>query len=135
MFGPQCRERSIRWIRGYDEEVEVPRVAFDREQIEQVLINILKNAIEAIGSDGSLEVRLRDRGPVVELQILDDGSGLDLETQGNLFSPFFSTKAQGQGLGLTLAKEILVKHGFDFGLEPAADGRTCFHLRIPLKAV
>ncbi|MBZ0112277.1 MAG: PAS domain-containing protein [Thermoanaerobaculia bacterium] len=132
MFGAQCRERSIRWVRNYDEEV--PRVAFDREQMEQVLINILKNAIEAIGDHGSLEIRLSEHGGAVELEILDDGGGLDLETQGSLFSPFFSTKAQGQGLGLTLAKEILVKHGFEFGLEPAADGRTRFHLRIPLKA-
>lgn len=131
MFGAQCRERSIRWIRSFDQGI--PRVAFDREQIEQVLINILKNAMEAIGDHGSLEIRLRERGDAVELQILDDGRGLDLETQGNLFSPFYSTKAQGQGLGLTLAKEILIKHGFEFGLEPATDGRTRFHLRVPLK--
>ncbi len=131
MFGGQCRERSIRWLRGGP--TEVPRVALDREQIEQVLINIIKNALEAIDREGTLEIRLEATQEFLELQILDDGCGLDPSTQGQLFSPFFSTKEQGQGLGLTLAKEILRKHGFGFGLEPARDGRTRFLLRMPLR--
>ncbi|MEM7049045.1 MAG: ATP-binding protein [Acidobacteriota bacterium] len=129
MFRVPCEERSIRWLRSGAETT--PEVALDREQIEQVLINIVKNAIEAIGRDGTLEIHLRVDRQLVELQVFDDGCGLDPGIQSQLFSPFFSTKEQGQGLGLTLAKEVLRKHGFEFGLEPAQDGRTRFLMRVP----
>ncbi len=130
IFRVPCQEHQVRWIRSGDPQV--PPVALDREQIEQVLINIVKNALEAITNAGSLEISLTAVDRQVDLRILDDGCGPDPETTAQLCSPFFSTKAQGQGVGLTLAKEVLHQHGFDFALQPAPDGRTYFLLRMPL---
>lgn len=132
MFRGQCQDRGIAWVQRIDDDVGPVRL--DREQIEQVLINVIKNGLEAIGQGGTLEVRLRATAAVVHLEVVDDGCGLDLEVQGSLFSPFFSTKEQGQGLGLTLSKEILQRHGFDFSLETRSDGRTCFAIRMPARS-
>ena len=60
------------------------------------------------------------------LSIEDTGCGMTAEVQSNLFVPFFSTKANGQGIGLTLVQEILTHHHFDFALESKPDGPTCF---------
>jgi nitrogen fixation/metabolism regulation signal transduction histidine kinase len=129
MFRVQCRERRVDWLRSGDDAV--PLVRLDPEQMEQVLINIVKNALEAIDCDGTLEVALRADGGSVELSVFDDGAGLDREIRGELFSPFFSTKAEGQGIGLTLVKEILLQHEFEFDLAPAEDGRTRFRILVP----
>ncbi len=127
-FRPQCKERNIRWQR--TGLVPAPRVVMDREQMEQALINIVKNAVEAIDHDGLLEINVqRDAGELV-LRILDDGCGLGAEQKDEVFTPFYTSKAGGQGLGLTLVKEILLQHGFDFALDTASDGRTRFMLRL-----
>jgi len=64
------------------------------------------------------------------LQILDNGSGLDPRHSNELFTPFYTSKSTGQGLGLTLIKEVLLRHGFEFGLETISDGRTCFTIKL-----
>lgn len=98
--------------------------------MEQVLIKIFKNAIEAIDERGVIEIRAReDRGHVL-LEVIDNGSGLDPSHNNNLFTPFYTSKNSGQGLGLTLVKEVLLRHGFEFGLQSRSDGRTCFSIRM-----
>jgi two-component system, NtrC family, nitrogen regulation sensor histidine kinase NtrY len=106
------------------------RAAVDRGQFEQALQNIIKNAVEAAGPGGTVTVRLHagPRGP--SLIVEDSGPGLGAEVQANLFTPFFSTKPHGQGIGLTLVQEILVAHGFDFSLEGPAGGPTQFTIRL-----
>jgi two-component system, NtrC family, nitrogen regulation sensor histidine kinase NtrY len=100
----------------------VPPIDLDRNQIEQVLVNVLKNAMEAIGEDGRIELRLSLEGDRPVLRIADTGPGIPEEIRPLLFTPFFSTKRDGRGLGLTLTREILASHGFDFGLENRAGG-------------
>ncbi|RPJ57952.1 MAG: PAS domain-containing protein [Acidobacteria bacterium] len=92
-------------------------VSIDKNQMEQVFLNILKNAVEAIGQEGRITIRVggEPRAPVVTIQ--DSGAGIPPELQQNLFTPFFTTKAEGQGIGLTLIQEILTQHGFQFALE------------------
>jgi len=128
MFRAQCEERSIQWVNTITPKL--PLVNIDREQMEQVLINIVKNSIEAIDQRGVLEIVAKlDRGKVT-LQILDNGSGLDPRFSNELFTPFYTSKSTGQGLGLTLIKEVLLRHGFEFGLETGNDGRTCFTITL-----
>ena len=67
-------------------------------------------------------------GPATRLEIEDSGPGLTPEAQANLFTPFFSTKATGQGIGLTLVGEILAGHGFDYALERTDRGTTAFRI-------
>ncbi|NPD44172.1 MULTISPECIES: PAS domain-containing sensor histidine kinase [unclassified Lentimicrobium] len=84
----------------------------DGIQIEQVLVNIIKNSVEAISSRGIIQIEINDN----RLSILDNGGGFTKETIEKLFTPFYSTKQTGQGIGLTLVREILINHGFSFKL-------------------
>ena len=98
----------------------------DRYQLEQVVINVLKNAREAVQPAGTITVaRLRQDG-IDRLVIADTGPGIDPAAASQLFSPFFSTKAGGQGIGLTMAREILDAHGFRFGLDNRGGGGAQF---------
>jgi nitrogen fixation/metabolism regulation signal transduction histidine kinase len=124
MFRAQCESHGVQWLRSGDRNL--PLVSMDREQMEQALINVIKNALEAIGQDGVLEVATARHEGFVRMVIIDDGAGLEPKAVAELFTPFFTSKAGGQGLGLTLVKEILLQHGFEFSLEPAQDGRTRF---------
>jgi len=103
----------------------------DLEQMEQVLINIVKNAMEAIAYKGRIEfiTRIREK----QLIIADSGSGISPEAASQLFSPFFSTKKNGQGIGLTLIKEVLHHHGYELSLTTLAPGRTEFVIDFVLQ--
>ncbi len=97
-------------------------VSADRAQLEQVIINALINARESIGQGGRIAVstQVSPAGFV----IADDGPGIPAEAIEHLFTPFFSTKATGQGVGLTLTREILENHGAGYRLRTEADGWT-----------
>lgn len=100
----------------------------DEQQMEQVLINIIKNAIEAI--EGAGTVRFTTKQHPRTLIISDTGKGIPVEIAADIFSPFFSTKKDGQGIGLTLIREILLNHRFVFTLETSTPGRTDFSIRF-----
>ncbi|MBV8388426.1 MAG: HAMP domain-containing protein [Mucilaginibacter sp.] len=99
-------------------------ISADGLQIEQAFINIVKNAMEAIETDGAIrfatDLKLR------QLIISDNGKGISTEQSDNLFTPFYSTKKDGQGIGLTLVREILINHGFEFSLKTVAERQTEF---------
>ncbi|RAK68247.1 sensor histidine kinase [Hymenobacter edaphi] len=104
-------------------------VDLDAQQMEQALLNICKNALEAIDHDGNLWVRTTARP--AEIIIENDGPGIAPEVQPQLFTPFFSTKRDGQGIGLTMIRDILLQHGFAFSLATdAATGRTAFRIGL-----
>ena len=109
----------------------LPPVSMDRNQMEQVLINIIRNAAEAIDCNGRIEIVARNGDRMVEIAISDSGTGIDERARAQLFTPFFTTKPQGQGLGLMLVREILTQHGFGYSLEPA-DGLTRFRIEMPV---
>ena len=102
-------------------------VAMDRGQMEQAFLNVLQNAVDAAGPRGTIAIRLHARnGGRPTVMIEDSGPGIAPEAQINLFTPFFSTKPNGQGIGLTLVGEILTGHGFDYSLERPPDEPTRF---------
>lgn len=105
-------------------------VAVDPHQFEQVLINIVRNAMESIGSDGAIAVTWRDR----VLTIADTGRGIDPPARAQLFTPFFTTKREGRGLGLTVIQEILTNHGATFWLENREGGGAEFGVRLPVRS-
>jgi two-component system, NtrC family, nitrogen regulation sensor histidine kinase NtrY len=98
----------------------------DRAQMEQVLLNVVKNALEAVGVDGTVTLRTERRAGRAVLVVEDSGPGIAPEAKEQLFRPFFSTKENGQGLGLTLVQEILSRHGFEFSLESSPGEPTRF---------
>ena len=119
-----CLNRNIRIVMELDSVS--PIVNLDNSLFEQVLVNIIKNASEAIGHDGEIYIRTF-RNPVC-LEIADTGKGIDKETEAKLFSPFFSTKRGGQGIGLIFIREVLQKHNCSFSLRTYADGLTRFRI-------
>ena len=100
----------------------------DVEQMEQALINIVKNGIESIDGKGTIKFTLDATTNL--LVISDTGKGISNENAEQLFSPFFSTKKDGQGIGLTLVREILLNHGFEFSLKTIAFGDTRFTIQL-----
>jgi len=103
-------------------------VSLDAQQLEQVLLNIFKNAMEAIGADGQITVSTSMAPP--QLSITDSGGGIPADVQANLFTPFYTTKANGQGIGLTMVRDILVNHGFTFSLGSVNAQHTTFCIRF-----
>ena len=105
---------------------ENPMVSIDTSLFEQVLINIIKNAAESIGEEGRITIRT-SASPLM-LEIGDTGKGISKETEAKLFTPFFSTKPNGQGIGLIFIREVLMKHDCNFSLRTYPDGITRFRI-------
>ena len=126
LLQPQSDERRIVW------HLELPPTPlmcrFDAQQLEQALLNIAKNALEAIGCDGNVWVRTTAQPPTVVIE--NDGPGLTPEISAELFTPFFSTKRDGQGIGLTLVRDVLLAHGFSFRLQTEEHNRTVFRINL-----
>jgi len=102
-------------------------ISADRSQMEQAFANIIKNSVEAIKNNGQIIVSLTVNPICITFR--DDGTGLSKEASERIFTPFFSTKAGGQGIGLTLVQEILTNHGFTFSLCNRETGGAEFIIR------
>ncbi|HEX6993700.1 MAG TPA: ATP-binding protein [Gammaproteobacteria bacterium] len=131
-FGPIVRRAAS--LHGERVEVEPGpevHVSIDADQIEQVMINLVKNAVEAAGDGGGVRVRWRDADGSLVAEVEDDGPGL-ARTE-NLWVPFFTTKPGGTGIGLVLCREIVENHGGTITLENRADARGCIaRVSLPL---
>ena len=117
-------------------------IRIDPQQIKQVLINLIQNSAESIGSGGSItlrarkdEIRLNDRmQEVVVLEVLDTGKGITPEIEKRLFDPFFTTKGvgEGTGLGLSIAHGIIQSHGGTITVESLLGTGTVFTVTLPI---
>lgn len=105
-------------------------VAADTVLMEQVLINLVKNAAESIGERGG-EIAVRTTASPAGFVVEDNGPGIDDATQEKIFTPFFSSKASGRGLGLLFVSDILTKHRCSYSLRTDADGITRFSVAFP----
>ena len=105
---------------------ENPLVSMDTSLFEQVIINIIKNATESIDTHGKVIIRTSSLPLMLEMG--DTGRGISKEVESKLFSPFFSTKPNGQGIGLIFIREVLMKHGCTFSLRTYPDGITRFKI-------
>jgi nitrogen fixation/metabolism regulation signal transduction histidine kinase len=123
---PELERRGIRLA--WQTPASFPEQRLDKNQIEQVLVNVLRNAMEAIGQDGTVTISLSTNSRRPCLAVRDTGPGVLPEAEPHLFSPFFSTKAQGRGIGLTLIREILTQHDFDFDLRNLEPGGAEFRI-------
>ena len=115
---------------------EIPRVRCYPAQLNQVFMNLVMNACDAMDGRGVVRIRTRPRNEGVRLEFEDDGPGIDPELRGRVFEPFFTTKpvGQGTGLGLSISHGIVERHGGQMLVECPHGGGTVFRLDLPLMA-
>ncbi len=119
--------KNITWTMNFtDKSFDI---LVDVQQMEMVILNILKNAIEAVKNNGTIEI-ITQNAPIRKLIIRDNGCGINQENKTKIFTPFFSTKNKGQGIGLTLTRDILMNHDLIFSLE-SKNGFTEFCIKFP----
>ena len=111
----------------------LPPVEHDAAQIQQVLLNLLLNAIQSIEGEGSVELSLRTGEDCVIVRVSDTGRGIDPKHLGSIFRPFFTTKGQGTGLGLSLVQRIVEAHGGRIEATSAPGQGSQFTIRLPLR--
>lgn len=136
LLEPEMSQRDIVIVVDTDEAVQFQG---DRQQLQQVLINLTQNAADSMPGGGRITLRARSgvshltqkAQPVVLLEVVDTGPGIDTEIQKRLFDPFFSTKEGGTGLGLAIASRIVEKHGGVMQFSTRKDYGTTFTAVIP----
>jgi signal transduction histidine kinase len=107
------------------------RVRADRDQLTQVLVNLVKNAEESMSEGGRVTVRVAAEGPLAVLEVEDEGPGIPPELKGRLFEPYVTSKPQGTGLGLAIAQRIAQEHGGQLTARDAPRRGTIFRLVLP----
>ncbi len=108
-------------------------VDHDPNQINQVLLNLLLNAIQSMDKPGTIRVSLERDEDSVLITVADEGKGIPPETLPNIFRPFFTTKGHGTGLGLSLARRIVEAHSGQIDVTSAVGQGTQFLIRLPIR--
>lgn len=111
-----------------------PRVVCHGGKLNQVLLNLLRNAVQACGACGRIEICSRYEGDSLVLEVRDDGEGISAENLPRIFEPFFTTKAvgEGRGLGLAVSYGIVRDHGGSISAQSQAGEGSAFRVRLPL---
>ena len=102
-----------------------------RDQLVQVVFNLVLNAIDATAKGGLIEVTARHLDDVIEMSVRDDGVGIDSVHRDRMFRPYFTTKKQGTGLGLFVTRRIVVEYGGTVDFESMPGQGTTFRVRLP----
>jgi two-component system, LuxR family, sensor kinase FixL len=131
LFQDAFAEHNIRMQRAADGPL--PPVPFDYQQLRQVLINLFKNALEAMPRGGELTVATRVNGPYAEISVSDTGAGMLPEVLSNAFQPYFTTKEKGTGLGLAISQNIVREHGGAISVESTPGQGSTFTVQLPLE--
>jgi signal transduction histidine kinase len=129
LFTGRMRTKGI--ILGLDVADDLPVIAGDVDQLQEVFINLLENACQALDAGRHVEVRASARTGMVEIAIADDGPGLGADAE-KLFTPFYTTKVNGTGLGLIVARRICEVHGGSLVAENRISGGASFVVCLPI---
>jgi signal transduction histidine kinase len=132
LLRPQCRHAGTELT--WQPPPEPLTVMGDRGQLGQLIVNLLGNAVEAAGPGGGVEVRAGSQNGELFFEVLDTGPGPPEEVAARLFEPFVTSKPEGVGLGLAVARQVAEGHGGRIDWE-RRDNRTCFHVELPAARV
>lgn len=114
-------------------DADLPEVEIDPDQIQQVFVNMITNAVQAMPEGGKLTIDAREKGKFMEVEVADTGSGIPEESINKVFDPLFTTKAKGIGLGLAVCKAIIDRHEGNIEVRSEVGRGTAFSVRLPLK--
>ena len=114
-------------------ERDVPPIKADPDRLQQVFINVIKNAIDACSTGGHIEVRMDTQGHNIYIEFADDGCGIPLDEIDKIFEPFRSGKASGTGLGLYLSRNIIERHRGTIEVSQEKDRGTLFTVTLPIR--
>ncbi len=112
---------------------DLPPLYGVRDQLVQVFLNLILNALDAVDRDGKVELSVQRQDNFVEITVSDNGCGIKPEEASRLFQPYFTTKKHGTGLGLFVTQRLVHDHGGSIRFEARPEGGTAFHVRLPLK--
>jgi signal transduction histidine kinase len=127
---PELAEHKVTLSR--DIATSLPRVEFDENLLKQALLNLIKNAMNAMENGGRLTLQAYLDGNLVFIKVIDTGSGMSEDTLQKIFEPYFTTKATGTGLGLTVVYKIMKEHKGDITVTSKLAEGTCFTLTLPV---
>jgi signal transduction histidine kinase len=114
---------------------EPPKIIVDRVQMQQVFMNLMLNAIEAMqDSGGELTVKSQLHDGQLQFSVTDTGAGLPMEKMDQIFSAFFTTKPQGSGMGLAISRSIVESHGGQLWASANSVVGATFHFTLPIQA-
>ena len=133
LFESRCAKEGIELLRSF--VPDLPEVYADPSQLNQVLVNLVVNALQAMPEGGKLFIRTSSNKGYVSLIVEDTGVGMTEETLGKIFTPFFTTKdvGQGTGLGLPVVHGIVSSHGGSIKVESKAGQGTRFEIQLPVE--
>jgi len=132
LFAAQADENSVDIVRYLDPDL--PSIQLNAETLQAALVNLVKNALEAMPNGGQLTVRTRVTRLGVALDLIDTGVGMDERTAMKMFDAFYTTKSGGSGLGLPTARRIIEAHGGRIGVHSELGVGTQFTLEFPTPA-
>ncbi|WP_029921626.1 sensor histidine kinase [Nevskia soli] len=128
MLGPQAEKRGVSLEEGGGGGLQID---CDEEQMTQVVLNLLLNAVQILPSGGRVRVECSDRGENVHIQVEDDGPGISPVERANIFEPFISKRPGGLGLGLAVVKQIVLAHHGDIEIGESRWGGALFSIHLP----
>jgi signal transduction histidine kinase len=132
LFAAQAADAHVDVVRYLDPDL--PSILLDEQMLEASLVNLVKNALEAMPQGGQLTARTRQTRTGVALDLIDTGCGMDENTAMHMFDAFFSTKDGGSGLGLPTAQKVIEAHGARIDVQSEVGRGTQFTLEFPTPA-
>jgi signal transduction histidine kinase len=135
LVSTETKKKQINISKDYSSDL--PPIRIDREQIKQVFLNILLNAIEATSENGKITVKTRSfikpgGEPYVQIEFTDTGYGIPEDYLEDIFNPFFTTKSSGSGLGLSISNQIIQEHRGYINVESQLDRGSSFFINLPV---
>ncbi|MBD3180607.1 MAG: GHKL domain-containing protein [Candidatus Latescibacteria bacterium] len=128
MLKGEMKERKINLVKNLDPDLSLVRI--DEVKMHEVMMNIIKNSIEAVDEGGTIEVKSWNDGNKVFVQVRDDGEGIQSDRMNRIFSPFYTTKDHGSGLGLAFAHRIIKDHGGNITVSSASGKGATFTISV-----
>jgi signal transduction histidine kinase len=135
LVSTETKKKRVNILRSYASDL--PPVQIDREQIKQVFLNILLNAVQATSANGKITVKTRSfikpgGEPYIQIEFTDTGCGIASEHIEEIFNPFFTTKSAGSGLGLSISHQIIQDHRGYIDVQSQLDKGSSFFINLPV---